>query len=329
MEQIIQYQDDKVKFSDYINLVKSKYRNDVNFDYFFLSLKVAFQFACKKDTTFIAIYQNDQMIAHVGITICNNNEAIWGFFESTDDEFMFNLMWDQIIKFAYTRQVKKISGPINGSIWHQYRWVSRTDNTPWFRSELICEPYYYNLIKNHDGLQERQYYSAYRKQFNNLIQVTQQAYDDAVSDGYSVIDTTDLDDILFNRLVEIAKSVFSNNWNYEDLSDSEILNLFSDNDPKNDLSQIYLLKKESTIIGYCTVFTENSSTLVVKTIAILPQFQNKGLGNAFIHKIHVDAQDLGVQKLIYALIYNENNIKHLPQDDAVIFRHYSAFELCF
>ena len=45
--------------------------------------------------------------------------------------------------------------------------------------------------------------------------------------------------------------------------------------------------------------------------------------------IHVDAQDLGVQRLIYALIYNENNIKHLPQDDAVIFRHYSAFEYVF
>ena len=58
----------------------------------------------------------------------------------------------------------------------------------------------------------------------------------------------------------------------------------------------------------------------------MPPYQGLGLGNALAYKIHFDAKNEGFKKIIYALIRDGNNIKNFPKEEAVIFRHYAAFE---
>ena len=93
-----------------------------------------------------------------------------------------------------------------------------------------------------------------------------------------------------------------------------------------DLNALYLLYKGEDIIGFCSTYKEDETTLILKTICILPQYQGKGLGNALAYKIHFDAKKDGFKKIIYALIREGNDIKKFPKEEAVVFRRYAAFE---
>jgi N-acetylglutamate synthase-like GNAT family acetyltransferase len=60
-------------------------------------------------------------------------------------------------------------------------------------------------------------------------------------------------------------------------------------------------------------------------MAILPEYQGKGLGNALVHKIHAGAKQQGVESMIYALIRDTNKIQHFPTDDARVISRYACY----
>jgi len=63
----------------------------------------------------------------------------------------------------------------------------------------------------------------------------------------------------------------------------------------------------------------------MKTIGILPDWQEKGIGNALVYEVHKFAKNNNIEKVIYALIRTDNKVKHFPKDDTIIFRKYAAF----
>ena len=64
--------------------------------------------------------------------------------------------------------------------------------------------------------------------------------------------------------------------------------------------------------------------MILKTMGILPEWQGRGLGNALVHKIHLDAQHRGITSMIYALIRDANQIRNFPRDDARVIREYAC-----
>jgi N-acetylglutamate synthase-like GNAT family acetyltransferase len=63
----------------------------------------------------------------------------------------------------------------------------------------------------------------------------------------------------------------------------------------------------------------------MKTIAVLPTMQQMGIGNALVFKVHTDAIHSGIEKIIYALIRKDNQVKHFPTDHITIFREYCTY----
>ena len=66
--------------------------------------------------------------------------------------------------------------------------------------------------------------------------------------------------------------------------------------------------------------------LIMKTIAVLPEFQKQGLANALVYAVHNEAQKTDKEYVIYALINKQNKIQHFPKDKVVIFKEYSSYE---
>ena len=127
-------------------------------------------------------------------------------------------------------------------------------------------------------------------------------------------------------IANISRTVFTESWSYIELNTREFLHLYSGERSTINLHALYLLYKESDIVGFCSVYKENDATLICKTIAVLPQYQGMGLGNALAYTVHDDAEKAGFKKMMYALIRAGNKIKNFPQDGAVVFRRYAAFE---
>ncbi|MDD2731684.1 MAG: GNAT family N-acetyltransferase [Candidatus Pacebacteria bacterium] len=315
-----------------IDLLNRKYGSHKNFDYFIKDYNAAFTFCVKnRNIQFepIAVYSNGELRAYAAIIKDNrlkDGEVFFGFFESSNEPEIFNLLWNELKILAKKLGASLIKGPINGSIWHQYRTVKESNGSTFFKSEVISETYYYDFLRSRKPKLVIDYYSAYREKFSAIINAGKPSYEKLSDYGFSIQVAKNASETDLQQIASLSRKIFNANWGFTDLSDEEFLQLYSAEKLESHLSKLYLLRKGSDIVGFSNILKGDESTLIFKTIGVLPEYHRLGLGNALAFKAHLDAERDGIKKMIYALIKEDNNIKNFPKDDAVIFRKYSAFE---
>lgn len=329
---IIKYKPTATPSDGLVTLIKNKYGHENNFDFFFTNFQKAYNFCINNpNITFIPIaaFENNQLVSHIALVIdkrLSRGNAFFGFFETGQDFSIFKDIWRSLIKEAKKRDIFHLLGPVNGSIWHQYRCIRETDGSEYFKSEPMSEIYYYKLLTRMKPILEVSYHSASREKFGKVMEVIKTEFSKLIVAGFHI---EELKKVSYEQLLliaEISRVVFHSTWGYTDISEKEFLQLYSSDKLKAHLNKLYLLYKDRQIIGYCGTSIENARTLILKTICILPEYQGLGLGNALAYKIHLDAQKEGFKKAIYALIREGNKIKNFPKDDTLIFRRYAAFE---
>lgn len=318
---------------DLPKLLESKYGRYKHFEYFMNDLERSRLFCCENDNTStqsFAGYDGDKLITHVSLIKdkrLNRSEAFFGFIEFPDDVESFNLLWDSLVNEARSQGIFILKGPVNGSVWHQYRCITKSDRTDPFTTEPICEPYYFTRLVSKKPLAEIQYYSAYREPFDIVLRLIDRKALEKMSDlGFAMNEIKEITPELLQIIAKVSRSVFSQNWGYTELNEKEFIQLYSLNKMSAHLNSLYALYRGSEMIGFCSTSEEDKKTLILKTICILPKYQGLGLGNALAYKIHQDAKKRGYTRMIYALMREGNSIKNFPKEEAVIFRHYAAFE---
>jgi len=314
-------------------LLQEKYGKNKNINYFLNDSIKTFNFCVKnKNINFqpISAFKEGKMFAHIALIIDKRlpkGEAFFGFLEIPEDVSVFNSLWDLLINESKKKGVSLLKGPINGSIWHQYRCVKETNGDDFFKSELFSPLYYYDFLISKKPTKEVLYYSASREPYDIIFQkISEDSYKKLKISGFSiqVKESVTLEELQI--LAKISKKVFQSSWGYTELNNYEFMELYSFEKLRRYLNTLYLLYKGETIIGFCSTSKEDDKTLILKTICILPEYQSLGLGNALAYKIHLDAKKYGFEKIIYALIRKGNSIKNFPKEKAVIFRRYAAFE---
>lgn len=329
---IIKYKPTTVPSDELVTLVKNKYGNKKNFDFFLADFHKSYSFCVDNpNITFIpiSVFEDKKLVAHIALINdkrLSKGEAFFGFFETGQDLSIFKALWQSLVEEAKKIGISRLLGPINGSIWHQYRCIKKTNGSEYFKSEPLGEIYYYKLLTQMKPISVVSYYSASREKFDKVMGTIKTEFGKLTTAGFRI---EQFKNVCYEQLLliaEISRVVFHNSWGYTDLTEKEFLQLYSSDKLETHLNKLYLLYKEQQIIGYCGTIVEDERTLILKTICILPQYQGLGLGNALAYKIHLDAQKEGFKKLIYALIREGNQIKNFPKDDTVIFRRYAAFE---
>ncbi len=330
---IKKYQPDSSAASNLAELLQKKYGENKNIGYFLSDFKKAFSFCVNNENIVfqpIAIFGEDGLLAHIALIIDKRlpeGEAFFGFLETTKDISIFNLMWNSLVTEARDRGISVLKGPVNGSIWHQYRCIKETDSSVLFKAELFCESYYYDFLVSERPSTEILYYSASREKYDVVLRmISEDSYEKLNIAGFSIKTAKQVTLEELAAIATISKTVFQNSWGYTELNEQEFMQLYSSEKLSEHLNTLYLLYKGKNIIGFCSTAKENTTTLILKTICILPAYQCLGLGNALAYKIHLDAKEDGFEKIIYALIREGNNIKNFPKEGAVIFRRYAAFE---
>lgn len=318
---------------DLVHLLREKYESNKNFDYFLDDSKRSYSFCIDNENVSfypVAGYENSAMRSHVALIIDKRlpaGEAFFGFLEFQEDAAEFSKLWAELVRTARDKGISTLKGPINGSIWHQYRCIKETDNSDFFKSELFCEPYYYDFLISCKPDVEVSYYSASRDPFDGVLRmVNDDSYKKLAAHGFSVKATSQVEPADLLAVENVSKTVFRDSWGYTELTEKEFIDLYSSEKLSDHLHALYLLYKGEEVIGFCGTLKEDDRTITCKTICVLPRYQGLGLGNALAYKVHADAKEQGFEKMIYALIREGNKIQNFPKDAAVIFRRYAAFE---
>ena len=329
---ITEYKPNESPSLELIELLRKKYGKSNNLDLFFNDFTNSFSFCVGNENIIFhpfSGYEGEEMQAHIALIIDKRlplGEAFFGFLEIPDEVSVFKEMWKALVKKARGLGINTLKGPVNGSIWHQYRCIKETDGSPFFKSELPSMPYYYSFLSSNEPSLEVQYYSAYREKFDTTMQMIKTGYEKFTSLGFSIKEVKSITAEDLQAISALSKTIFRKNWGYTELTEKEFLQLYSSEKLDAHLNKLYLLYKDKDIIGYCSTVKEDNNTIICKTIGLLPQYQGLGLGNALAYKVHLDAKKEGFKRIIYALIREGNQVKNFPKDDAVIFRRYTAFE---
>ncbi len=308
------------------------YGTHKNYDLFLNDFKKAFAYCVEssniKFIPFI-IEKDKEMLGHISLILDQRlgpATAFFGFFELVNDKAVFDLLWTELCSEAKKKGIKMLLGPVNGSIWHQYRNISKSDTSEYFNSEPMSQKHYFAFLKGSNAIKEIEYHSAYRENFAAVMSKIKTSESILKDSGFTIEQEEKMDLGKLIKIAHLSKTVFSKSWGFTELTKEEFLKLYPSDKIEENLNKLYILYKREEIIGYCSTIIEDKDTLICKTICILPEYQGLGLGNALAFRVHKDAISDGYSKIIYALVRTDNKIKNFPQNDVVIFRNYSTFE---
>ena len=255
----------------------------------------------------------------------SSKEAYFGFIYASNEK-LFSKIWSSMSDKANQLNVRHLKGPIQGTTFFPYRFVSKTDGSPFFKGE------YFNTIRDHQFIIRQKpdkiitYESAHRSNFDNIIKISKPYYLKSKKEGYVFKRETHIDENLYTELYQLVNKIFCSNWGFQKISLKDFFDYFSSNNDVPSKIMFHTIYKSKRLIGFARCIEENGETLIFKTVGLLPEYQKLGLGNAITYKVHVDAVKYEYKKIIYALIRSESRVNNMPDPDITRFRTYSSYE---
>ncbi|MCL2145354.1 MAG: hypothetical protein FWH43_07765 [Endomicrobia bacterium] len=245
-----------------------------------------------------------------------------GWFEAFNEPAAVKFLFDAIKNVYNTR----IIGPINGSTWHKYR-VSLPDNKPPFFLDNYNKPYYAQLFESNDFKPLARYISTICKNLNKDYSRVERFEKNLKSKGITV---RAFDNDL-RAIYDISVKSFSDNFLYTPISYEEFQYLYRPVLPLMNPDWALIAEdKDKTPLAFIfaldNLFAKDKKSLVIKTLAKLPDCKIKGLGVYLAEKLYKQAFDSGYSEIIHAFMHEKNNSTNILAQDAELLRKYILYE---
>ena len=294
-------------------------------------LKLSPQFLCK---FWMIEDSSGRILGHIGANISNSikNTGYVGFFELDMSHVDYQSVGETLLSLAKNwlrdHKAELIYGPLNYNTWFSYRF--RVDDSP---ENYIWEPNqpreYIKIFANSGFKTAERYYSACTDRMDAFIKNNENKLDKCKKKGFnfSVVAPEELDSLLF-ELYKIAVKCFRTAVFYEPIDFPAFKSIYY---PLAGRSQYFCIKVEDPykkLAGYSIQFCSKGN-LVLKNMAIEPQYQGQGLSTALMCFAKMLGRERGMRKTIYALFHEHNTkINHLVKKENHIWRHeYHLFKV--
>jgi len=247
----------------------------------------------------------------------------FGFFElkgGTEEEQ--RKTWDEI----RAQFNGPLYGPINGSTFLPYKFISTTDGSTIFPGEWDNAPSVAQFFNACRPKKVVKYRSAYRTFYDGVIEVSEPFLQGWYEQGFSLepmdLSSTGTPESLLNMI----EAIFKGNWGYESMTRDQFHSwLQSMTAGSANTPLLYWVQIKDQKVGFAYLSELPDATIVFKTIGILPEFQAKGIGNAIAGQLHKVAKSRNAQKCIYALVQVDNRVNRMPDPDITIMREYETY----
>ena len=223
-------------------------------------------------------------------------------------------------------------GPIDGSTWNRYRFVTKGGDelAPFFWEPE--NPGAYPSMFSGSG------FSILAKYYSTITEACSRPADldryrtRLNSAGVTVrgFNPTLIDDEL-RSLYEISVVSFAGNFLYQSIAESEFLAMYKPLIPMLDPRLILVAEVEQRPVGYILFVPDKmdvaggARSVIAKTAARLPEKSLAGLGSLLLLEAEQIAADLGYEKIIHALMHEENTSLRICTRYGKVFREYGLF----
>jgi len=252
-----------------------------------------------------------------------------------DEEQLFNKVFEELKKEG----IETIIGPLNGTTWNTYRYVTEKGNGRPFLLEPWNEDYSVSLFEKLGFKHLARYISTVmegmnsdgRKNLNKKIEKLKKFdyYEDIRVES---AENKDLLTVL-NKVYDLTVEAFKNNFLYSELEREIFLKMYMSYEDKIVKKFFKMLYLKGELIGYVfgiPDYTElghkgKIDTIILKTIAVSPEYNGKGMGYILINSLIEEAEKEGYENVIYALMHESNVSKNIGLLLGNMLRKYTLF----
>jgi len=201
----------------------------------------------------------------------------------------------------YIRQLKdaghkRIIAPINGSTWHEYRLVSRSNGDVPFPMEPQ-NPLWYNEVYEECGFKPLKKYRSDKFKIENISPLKNANPD---------IKIRPFHDGDLKLIYDISLQGFRDNYLYSEITSEEFNALYQPILPMINGDFAVIAEVNHIPAGFIFSFIVGD-TLILKSMAVLPEYRSKGIGAKLINQVLLAGQNNKAKTAIAALIAEGNN----------------------
>lgn len=252
-----------------------------------------------------------------------------------DEEQLFNKIFEELKKEG----IETIIGPLNGTTWNTYRYVTEKGNGRPFLLEPWNEDYSVSLFEKLDFKHLAGYISTVmegmnsngRKNLNKKIEKLKK-FDYYKDIKVESAENKDLMAVL-NKVYDLTVEAFKNNFLYSELEREIFLKMYLSYEDKIIKKFFKMLYLGDELIGYVFGIPDYAElgykgkidTIILKTIAVSPIYNGKGMGYILINSLVEEAEKEGYENVIYALMHQSNVSKNIGLLLGNMLRKYTLF----
>jgi len=127
------------------------------------------------------------------------------------------------------------------------------------------------------------------------------------------------------RIFRLSLKAFTENFLYTPISEEEFLAMYLNLAPLLTPQCAFLAECHGELVGFVFGFPQET-TMIVKTLAVLPERRFAGLGTVLVNRMQTAAREAGCTEAIHALQREDNQSLRISQRfSAQIFRRYALF----
>lgn len=234
-------------------------------------------------------------------------------------------IFNEIFENLKNDGIETIIGPLNGTTWNTYRYVTDKGNYPPFLMEPWNEDYYVKLFEK-IGFKPLTYYISTIMENMNPVQrgnLSKKIEKLRKFDFYKdiTVKSAENEDLLvvLNKVYDLTIEAFKNNFLYSELDREIFLKMYMSYEDKIVKKFFKMLYLKEELIGYVfgipdyaeLRYKEKVETMILKTIAISPKYNGKGMGYILIDELVKEAECSGYKNVIYALMHEKNISKNI------------------
>ena len=252
-----------------------------------------------------------------------------------NEEQLFNKIFEELKKEG----IETIIGPLNGTTWNTYRYVTEKGNGRPFLLEPWNEDYSVSLFEKLDFKHLAGYISTVmegmnsngRKNLNKKIEKLKK-FDYYKDIKVESAENKDLLTVL-NKVYDLTVEAFKNNFLYSELEREIFLKMYMSYEDKIIKKFFKMLYLGDELIGYVFGIPDYAElgykgkidTIILKTIAVSPIYNGKGMGYILINSLVEEAEKEGYENVIYALMHESNVSKNIGLLLGNMLRKYTLF----
>ncbi|MEW5822203.1 MAG: hypothetical protein AB1782_18555 [Cyanobacteriota bacterium] len=318
------------KIKDFIEVAKYLYSNDTYYTGFN-------KLPARDYNTKVFIMKRDNIpvaracaIINPDISYNNLKTGLIGFYESEDNLETARKLFEEIIEYFKKEGIKYLIGPLNGSTWHSYRLTVASNNKPFFLDNYN-KPWYTKQFFNNEFKVIARYHSSLINSLNVSLDRLKN-FELLMNEKGVIIRSMDLNNFKddLKKVYEVSVESFINNFLYTPVSFDEFYNMYKEiktfMDPEFSL---IAESKEGKPYGFIfaleNLFEKNKKSLVIKTVAVVPDKKIKGLGTYLVERIHHTALKNNYSEVFHTLMHEKNSSRNILKNISHPYHLYLLF----